>query len=73
MDSPFQRGTRAFLDGEGKTRNPYPYRTAANNHELWNSGWQELCDGVECRGIEIESGVYSGCTRQGGDCPRCGL
>jgi len=26
----------------------------------------------KCRGIEIEPGVYSGCTGTGGDCPICG-
>ena len=27
---------------------------------------------VDCRGIELEPGIYSGCTQRGGDCPECG-
>jgi hypothetical protein len=26
----------------------------------------------KCRGMEIESGVFSGCDQSGGDCPNCG-
>ena len=28
--------------------------------------------GPRCPGIEIEPGVYSGCSGTGGDCPTCG-
>ncbi len=28
--------------------------------------------GPECQGIELESGVFSGCNQSGGDCPVCG-
>ena len=28
--------------------------------------------GPPCPGIEIEPGVFSGCTGTGGDCPTCG-
>jgi len=27
---------------------------------------------VECPGIEIEPGKFSGCNQSAGDCPRCG-
>lgn len=27
---------------------------------------------VDCRGIELEPEIYSGCTQTGGDCPVCG-
>lgn len=27
---------------------------------------------VDCPGIEIEYGVFSGCNQSSGDCPRCG-
>ena len=28
--------------------------------------------GPSCPGIEIEDGVWSGCSGEGGDCPTCG-
>lgn len=27
---------------------------------------------VECPGMEVESGVFSGCNQTAGDCPACG-
>lgn len=27
---------------------------------------------IQCNGIEIEPGVYSGCNASAGDCPACG-
>ena len=27
---------------------------------------------VDCPGIEVEPGVFSGCNQFAGDCPRCG-
>lgn len=31
-----------------------------------------MVDGSTCPGIEIEPGVFSGCSGTGGDCPVCG-
>lgn len=29
-------------------------------------------EAIQCNGIEIEPGVYSGCNASAGDCPTCG-
>ncbi len=47
------------------------FRYSANQGCIWDKGRREQSE-ITCKGIEIESGVFSGCTQTGGDCPECG-
>lgn len=68
-NSPKQSGRDAFIAGKRRDENPVDSRTGANAKTLWYQGWDEAS--IQCMGMEIEPGVFSGCDASGGDCPSC--
>ena len=69
--NPTKSGQRAFLMGIDINDNPVSGRTNANAKLLWARGWIKQSK-ITCDGIELSTGVFSGCTQTDGDCPICG-
>lgn len=69
-DNPTQAGKDAFASGLKRHECPADPRTSANAVEAWKQGWDAASK--NCKGIEIEPGVFSGCNQSAGDCSTCG-
>ena len=54
-NNPTESGRKAFLKGSSRDSNPVDYRTNANAHALWISGWDKqskvTCKGENCTAI----------------------
>ena len=70
--NPKKSGQIAFLQGDSRDSNPYPYRNSGKARWHWDDDWIRQSS-IQCPGIELTDGSYSGCTQTNGDCPVCGL
>ena len=68
--NPKKSGQIAFLRGYKLEDNPCR-PTTEPAYTLWIQGWHKQSK-IECKGIELKPGAWTGCTQTDGDCPVCG-
>ena len=67
----YQRGMRDNLKGVRRYECPIDGRTNANMKCVWKQGYDAQSK-IECKGVELPDGNFTGCIQQFGDCPVCG-
>lgn len=70
-NNPVKPGQMGFLKGLSREDNPCSIRTSANAYAEWDAGWVKQSN-INCNGIEVSVGEFSGCAQSNGDCPSCG-